>query len=225
MKPINVLLRMIFATGLVLLPSFCFAQFSISEIISRMPTDPLPFSATKNTRFYDGKSYGIANSDNAIPDKLYENLQLTQYTYAHEYEVISGSSFRKFDIPNSSNKLLAVSFGVSDYRTDVLCVVNPSGQILSTLEVAVIYYTSGDIAIKQFRIDAQGRIIVSTIVPTSTTSIPFTTFTSFTGYRKDVTYSVNAQGKFVQVSSQTFPSKTYTRSYLENRDINIWDDK
>ena len=205
------------------------AQVSVGSAVSRMPTESIPFDGKKygeSVRFDPAYCYTIDNSSNAIPDRLYDNVQLTQYDHASVSSDFLGVAFKKFTIANSNNVLLVVSFGgVTDWRTDVLCVVSQSGQVLSTLEVAVFYCSSlGDIAIKQFRINAQGKIIVSTIVPTSTTSIPFETFTSFTGYRKDVTYSVNAQGLFVQVSSQTFSTKTYTRNYLENRDINIWDD-
>jgi hypothetical protein len=204
------------------------AQITVGEAISRMPTASIPFEGKKygeSAKFDRTYSYAIDNSGNAIPDRLYGNVQLTQYEHASISPDLCGTSFRKFAILNSNNVLLVVSFGgVTDWRTDVLCVVSPSGQILSTLDVAVFYHTSlGRITIKQLRINVQNQVIVTTIIPTSTTSIPFETFTSFTGYRKDITYSVNAQGQFVQVSEQTYPTKTYTRSSLESKSINLWE--
>ncbi|MDR3119606.1 MAG: hypothetical protein LBU44_09390 [Mediterranea sp.] len=219
-------LKVLFVTTLVLLPSFCTAQQAASILLAlnEMPTEPVPFNATKKTPFIDNKSFGVNNSNNAIPDKLYYNVQLTEYDHASIDPYLSASTFRKFAIPNSSNKILVVSFGGStDRRTDALCVVSPSGTILDTLEAAVFYYPSfGTIALKQFRIDALFNIIISRIVPTSSTSIPLDTFSSFSGYRLDTTYAINSQGRFVKQSEQCYVTKTYTRAYLEDRNKDIW---
>ncbi|GHT78341.1 hypothetical protein AGMMS50262_20870 [Bacteroidia bacterium] len=208
----------------------CFSQNSevqpealtIGEAINKMPVTATPFNATKsgsNARFTQSNTYGIYRYT-AIPDKLYDNVQLTQYTNADDPE-LWGTTFRKFSILNSTNVLLVVSFGgATDWRTDVMCVVNPSGQILSTLEVVICV---ADIYVKQFRITAQNQIIVTSIKPTSTTSIPFATLKNFYGYRQDIAYSINAQGQFIQGSVQTYKSKTYTRSYLWDEDINLWE--
>jgi hypothetical protein len=90
------------------------------------------------------------------------------------------------------------------------------------LEAAVFYYTSGTVALKQFRIDAQSNITITRIVPTSSTSIPLGTFTGFSGYRLDTTYAINAQGQFVKQSEKRYVTKTYTKTYLEDRDKEIW---
>ncbi|MGV8090417.1 MAG: hypothetical protein AB2L24_00945 [Mangrovibacterium sp.] len=196
----------------------------MGQIVANTPVTPVPFSAKKSgadVKFSSVYSYTIDNSSNAIPDKLYDNVQLTQYTRASVEPELRGVFFRKFTIPNSNKVLVVVSFGgVTDWRTDVICSVSSTDQILGTLEVAV---RVTDVWVKQFRINAQNQIIVTTIKPTSTTSIPFGTFTSFSGYRQDITYSVNSQGQFVQESVQTYPTQTYTRSYLKDRSINLWE--
>ncbi|MDR1756065.1 MAG: hypothetical protein LBR65_03770 [Culturomica sp.] len=185
-----------------------------------MPTQSLPFNATKETQF-KGHAYGVENQNNVIPDRLYDNMQLTQYVSASTDPELGASSFRKFMIPGSSNVLLAVSFGgATDWRTDVLCVVNTFGIVVSTLEAAVCVT---DVYVKQFRIDAQNQIIVTTIKPVSTVSIPLATFSSFSGYRQDISYVINEQGQFVQNTATTYQSKTYTRSYLMNESINLWE--
>jgi hypothetical protein len=214
MKLIKILSKVFVVTAFVLLPSFCFAQFSISEVIGKMPTTSVPFNATKKTGFLDGHSYWVVNPNNAIPDKLYDNLQLTEYTSASVDPELGAGSFRKFSVPNSTNTLLIVSFGgATDWRTDVACVVSPSGQVLSTLEVAVCV---ADVWVKQFRINAETNITVTSIIPTSTASIPFGTFTRFEGRRTDASYSINTAGQFVSSGFKPlYNSKTYTRSYLE----------
>ena len=222
MKIIKKLLKSFFATIFVLLPSLGFAQYSLSQAISGMPTEPVPFNATKNTGFIRGHNYGVVNPNNIILDRLYDNVQLTEYVNASVSLDLAGETFRKFVIPGSNNTLLVVSFGgVTERNTDVMCVVNGLGEVLSTLEVAVMCYPY--LAVKQFRINAQNQIIVTTIKPVSSTSIPLETFTNFSGYRQDITYSINAQGQFEQVSEQTYQTKIYTRSYLEDMNINLWE--
>ena len=220
MKTLRILLKVFFAASFVLSPSFCSAQLSLSEAISKVPTTVIPFDATKSRGFIRDYSFGVINPNNIIPDRLYDNVQLTQYSNASDSPDLSGISFRKFAVPNTTNSLLVVSFGgATDWRTDVMCVVNSSGQVLSTLEVTVNVM---DVFVKQFRITAQNQIIVTTIKPTSTTSIPFNNFTSFSGYRQDITYSINTQGQFVQGSVQTFPTQTYSRSTLADRSVELW---
>lgn len=214
MKLIKIVSKVFLVTSFVLLPSFCFAQLSLGEVIGKMPTESIPFSATKNTGFLVNQSYAVANPNNVIPDKLYDNVQLTQYDHASISPELWGITFRKFAIPNSTNVLLIVSFGgATDWRTDVACVVSPSGQVLSTLEVAVCVM---DVWVKQFRVTAQNTIIVTTISPasTSTSSIPFGTFESFMGGRVDESYSINAQGQFVSSGRTGYWAKLYYRSYL-----------
>jgi hypothetical protein len=209
----------------MLLPSPCVAQgISIGEALSKMSAEAIPFDAKKKTKSIYKNSCWVVNPNNVIPDKLYDNVQLTQYDHASVSPELGGITFRKFAIPNSTNKLLVVEFGGStDCRTYSLCVVSSSGAILDTLEAAIFYYTSfGTIALKQFRIDAQSNIIITRIVPTSSTSIPLGTFTSFPGYRLDTTYSINSQGQFVKLSEKQYVTKTYTKTYLEDRDKDIW---
>ena len=131
MKLIKILSKVFLATVFALLPSFCFAQLSLSEAISKTPTESVPFNATKKTSPSEVYGYGIINPNNIIPDKLYDNVQLTQYENASTDPELEGISFRKFSIPNSTNSLLIVSFGgATDWRTDVACVVSPSGRVI-----------------------------------------------------------------------------------------------
>jgi hypothetical protein len=199
--------------------------WTMKEIIDNMPTEPVPFEGKKHGIIFDPSySYTINNSNNTIPDRLYDNIQLTQYTHASVDPELWGVSFRKFAIPNSTNVLLIVSFGgVTDWRTDVACVINPSGQVLSTKEVAVCVM---DVWVKQFRITAQNKIIVTSISPISTSSIPFGTFTSFEGSRSDFEYSINAQGQFEQpfFGGNIYNHRTYDRSYLTGH-VDLWNGK
>jgi hypothetical protein len=216
----NVHLQILFAASFILLSSYCFAQPSLSEALGRVPATPAPFEVVRGAKYPN--SSGIINPNNVISGRLYDNVQLTQYVSASITPELDAVLSLKFTIPNSNRVLAAISFGhgYGGNKTDVLCVVNPNGTISSTLEGTVM---GADVYIKQFRINAQHQVIVTTIKSVSTVSIPLETFTSFSGYRQDITYSVNSQGQFVQVSTQTYPTKTYTRSSLESKSINLWE--
>lgn len=223
MKTRVIFLTFIFITNLVLLPFYCYAQLPINEALSKIPASSVPFNVIKALKLPSGyHSYYILNPNNTISDKLYENVQLTQYVNASVDPELGAELFLKFTIPNSDKVLIVVSFGhgYGGDETQMLCVVNSNGTIINTLEGTVM---GADAYVKQFRITAQNQIIVTSIKPTSTTSIPFETFRYFVGYRQDITYSINAQGQFVQNSVQTYQPKVYTHSYLGREDINLWE--
>jgi hypothetical protein len=219
----NLMVKFLFCAFFVSVPIVCFGQISLISALcnSKTLTESKPFEFRKSgVLFSRTYSFHIDNSNNAIPDKLYNNIQMTSFSHAgNDYE-LEAKLYRKFAIPNSTNILAVVSFGgASDWLTNVVCVVNPSGQILSTLEGTVQF---GNIAVKQFRINSQCQIIVTTISTTNTTSLPFESFTSFVGQRKDVTYSINSQGLFVVVSETLFQPKTYTKVAMNNAALNLW---
>lgn len=203
-----------------------FAQISIGEALSRTQTETtsIPFEAKKTgegVKFDRAYSFVIDNSNNAIPDRLYNDLALTQFFHAIDLQDQPCRLFRKFSIPGNPNILAVVSFGgVTDWRTNLLCVVSPTGQLLDTLEVSASF---GFTFVKQFRINAQGQIITTTIKPTSTNPILFETYTTFIGQRTDRTYTVSSEGKLTVISLQLFQQKLYTRELLDNLENNIWE--
>lgn len=222
-RPKKIVSVCVVCIAMMFLPFVCNAQISIISALnnSKTPTESVPFEfkkmGVKISRVY---GFMISNSSNTIPDKLYSNVQMSEFTKVGEDLEVGPLLYRKFLIPNSSNLLAVIQFGgVSDFITDVLCVVSPSGQVLSTLEGTVSF---GDICMKQFRINAQSQIIVSTLTTSNTTSLPLESFSSFSGQRKDATYSINASGQFILISEQLFRPKTYTRAYLDDATINIW---
>ena len=78
MKSINFLLKTFFVANFVLLPSFCFAQIPLSDAINKMATASVPLDARKFA-LYPNRRVSIVNPNNVIPDRLYDNAQLTQY--------------------------------------------------------------------------------------------------------------------------------------------------
>jgi hypothetical protein len=213
--------KLISVTIISLLPLYGFAQLSLSDVITRTPTTDVPFYAERSTRTPRAYSFSVNNSDNAIPDKLYNDLQLLQFDHASISPELGARFYRKFSIPNNNNVLIAIGFGngYGGSKTIVLCTVSPAFLVINSLEGLVM---GDDLFIKQFRINNLHQIIVSTIKPTSTTTILFTNFSSFIGQRTDVTYLINSAGQFSKISEQKFQTKTYTRAELENTSTNIW---
>lgn len=184
-------------------------------------TESIPIDFTKTgVAFVREYSFPIDNSNRAIPDRIYTNVQMTEYDCVGTDLDWAPVLYRKFAIPNSNNILAVVHFGgATCYTTNVLCVVNPNGQILSTLIGEVC---CAEITIRQFRINSQCQILRTTLTSNATTSIPLEDLTSFIGQRKDEVFSINAQGQFVLVSTQLFQPKTYTAEYLMDFDSNLW---
>ena len=137
----------------------CEARIPLSTALNKPQTVlesiPIEFKRTEpllNSEYH----FAIDNSNRAIPDLLYKNVQMTEYDSVGTDVEWCPLLYRKFTIPNSNNVLAVVYFGgVSPHKTNVLCVVNPNGQILSTLIGSVTY---AEITIRQFRIDRKSVV-------------------------------------------------------------------
>ena len=199
-------------------PAQTISLFSMKYVLENTPIEKLPFNATKNWGFPKGYNYPIDNSNKKIPEKLYDNVQLTQYTGIDSEQ--RGEFFRKFLLP-SGIYIVVVSFGgASDWRTDVLCTVDKEGNVLSTLEGMVRVM---DITVKQYRIAENGSAIyISRVVPSSSTSLRFENISSFSGYIETVGYSIK-DGKFSGVTSVTSQTKTFTKNLLSDPNVNLWE--
>ena len=114
--------------------------------------------------------------------------------------------------------------GVTDYKTDVLLVVTPDGQIYDQLLVGVmIVGNKGEyIPVVQYKITEDAKVIVYRLQPTASESIPLETFTSFTANRVDTTYEIGSDGKFKSGKTTKYKPRTYTREKLVDLNYNIW---
>jgi hypothetical protein len=221
----SVFFKSVLAATLTLPPYLCFSQRSIGEALKSerwiATTVPYcPFDRTVITSYkQELRGGGIENITDTTVNRLYEDVQLTRhFTGTEECGATLG---RKIPLPDSDRLLLSLLFGnnYGGYGTSVLCIVTPDGTILDTLEGLAKGY---EVSVKQFRVTDKYQVIVTTIHAVSPKSILFKEFTSFEGYRQDVTYSINEKGKFVKVKTQTFQPKTYTLKYLSNEKCDLW---
>ena len=203
--------------------TICLAVIPLGTALNKPQTvtESIPIDFTKTGVMFEIEyKFPIDNTNRAIPDRFYKNVQMTEYDSVGSRLELAPVLYRKFSIPNNNNILAVVNFGgATCHTTNVLCVVNPNGQILSTLIGEVCY---AEITIRQFRINAQCQILRTTLTTNATASIPLANLTSFIGQRKDEVFSINAQGQFVLVSTQLFQPKTYTADYLMDFDSNLW---
>ena len=197
----------------------------IQEILQRLPDRTIPYQGEKHD-YRDKGATGVYHADGKLDDRLYENVQLTEWHNACDYPAETPESCHDFILPGRNIHLLQISFGgVTDWRTDVLLSVTPEGEILDQMPVAVMLRTIGKIPIMQYEITSDAKVIVYRLEPVSKVSIPLSDFASFTANRVDRTYEIDQNGKFVLVNTKRYKAKIYTREMLEDKAYNIYSDK
>ncbi len=209
---------------LLLLSLTVMAQPTVPNVLKRLPERTLPFVGYKNV-FRDKGASGISFGDYEFDDRLYTNVQLTQWDNACMYDAELPSSAFQFLLPDTDKRLLLVTLGgVTDYKTDVLLVVTPDGQIYDQLLVGVMTIgKKGEyMPVVQYQITEDAKVIVYRLQPTASESIPLGTFTSFTANRYDTTYEIGSDGKFKSGKTTKFRPRTYTREKLVDLNYNIW---
>lgn len=209
---------------LLLLSLTVMAQPTVPNVLKRLPERTLPFVGYKNV-FRDKGASGISFGDYEFDDRLYTNVQLTQWDNACMYDAELPSSAFQFLLPDTDKRLLLVTLGgVTDYKTDVLLVVTPDGQIYDQLLVGVMTIgKKGEyMPVVQYKITEDAKVIVYRLQPTTSESIPLGTFTSFTANRVDTTYEIGLDGKFKSVKTTKYRPRTYTREKLVDLSYNIW---
>lgn len=219
MKEINFRYYFVVIFIFVLFVSSVSAQGIMKNVLDGINFSTLPHREAKCVPYT--YCYGVDNSLGKIPNKLYENLQCTEYIFADNDDE-APVAYAKFQIPEQEIVVIAVNFGgTTDYMTDVLVAVDYMGNILDTLEGTV---AQPFVYIKQYQILADGQIIVTSIKPKQETSILFENFNSsdsFIGNRIDCIYYVK-DGKFILKKEQKYADKTYTYELLSDKTYNLW---
>ena len=209
---------------LFIMLSLCFAavraEFDLRTAISYIGKSNLPFDYTKEGGLYD--SYRLYNPNNVIPDKIYENFQLTEYFNARD-NIDTGLDLC-FTCKLGSDLYLCLIRvgGIIEPATYVLTSVNSSYKVVQSLEVGVTYANT---YIKQFKINDNREVYVYQLVPTSTISIPFDTFKSVEAYVTETVYTIDMAGQFILTSPEKRVSntRTFSRDELEKMTQDLWE--
>ena len=209
---------------LFIMLSLCFAtvyaEFDLQTAISVIGKSNLPFDFTKEGDLYS--SYHLYNPNNVIPDKIYENFQLTEYFNARD-NIDTGLDLC-FTCKLGSDLYLCLIRvgGIIEPATYVLTSVNSSYKIVQSREVGVTYANT---YITQFKINDNREVYVYQLVPTSTMSIPFDTFKSVEAYVTETVYTIDMAGQFILTSPEKRVSntRTFSRDELEKMTQDLWE--
>lgn len=202
---------------------YSYAQFSPKDVMARVEVQDAPFDNTKfNGTTIIGSSIEV--NDGELSRKIYSNAQLTEWDDMREYADQDYYCLFQIDNPVHPNNYLLISLNqAGDYGTGILASANPDGNITDNIDA---YVTSGCehgcAIIMDYRIVANGDVIISRIVPTSSTSIPLGDLKDFHGYRQDTTYRLDQNGKFEIVDIVRFVPQQYTTQVLSARDYHVW---
>ena len=208
---------------LLILLSLCFATvsagFDLQTAISVIGKGKLPFDFTKEGGLYD--SYHLNNPNNVIPDKIYENFQLTEYFNARDNIDTGLDLCSKFTLGSDLYLCLIRVGGIIEPATYVLTSVNSNYKVVQSLEVGVTYARE---CIKQFRITDNREVYVYRLVPTSTASIPLGA-KSVEAYVTETVYTIDSVGQFILKTPEKRVSstRTFSSDELENGTFDLWE--
>lgn len=128
------------------------AQPKIEEILRRLPDRSIPYQGEKHD-YRDKGATGVYRGYSNLIDRLYTNVQLTEWRDACDNPAEFPTSCHDFILPGRDIHFLTISFGgVTDWRTDVLLPVTPNGEILDQMPVAVMAISRGIIPVMQYEI-------------------------------------------------------------------------
>ncbi len=162
--------------------------------------------------------------DGELSRKVYSNAQLTEWWDMKESADAVYYCWFQIDNPSHENNYFFISLNdAGDFWTYILASVGPDGNIEDYIDACITSASKhGTATIMQYRIAANGDVIISRIVPTSSTSIPLGDLKDFHGYRQDTTYRLDQDGKFQVVGVVRFVPQLYTAQMLSAADYHVW---
>ena len=219
-------MRLLISILFSLICTFSFAG-TPKEAMARVKAINVPFNDT-GTAVSGVLGCSLEVDDGVLSRKVYSNAQLTEWWDMKECHDFSYYCTLQFDIPSHGNNYLLISLNdAGDFWTHILASVDPDGNIEDYIDARVagcVFLNTGcqSAAIMQYRIAANGDVIISRIVPTSSISIPLGDLKDFHGYRQDTTYRLDQNGKFQVVGTQNYVPQLYTAQMLASRDYHVW---
>ena len=196
------------------------AQFTVQYALSKLDYTSLPFIFYKDLG--PGKYFTAENPNNMIPDKMYENFQLTEYYLARDMPDVFTVIKNKFNLGNGVRLgLVDISAG-AEWEAFSLITVTDGGSIINTLEVGVM---SGLIMPKQFKINDNREVFVYRLVPESKASINMSSFNYVEAHVTETIYTIDMAGQFILTTPEKRVSstRTYSKEELESDTFNLWD--
>ncbi len=196
------------------------AQITVQYALSRINFSSLPYEFCKKLNF--DEYFTAENPGNVIPDKMYENFQLTEYYLARDMPDVFTVICKKFNLGNGVRLgLVDISAG-AEWEAFSLITVTDGGSIIDTLEVGVM---SGLIMPKQFKINDNREVFVYRLVPESKASINMSSFNYVEAHVTETIYTIDMAGQFILTTPEKRVSstRTYSKEELESDTFNLWD--
>lgn len=215
-------MRLLISILLCFVCTYSFAR-TPKEAMERVKVINAPFNGTRGT--VNGVlGCSLEVDEGVLSRKIYSNAQLTEWWDMKDFSDMVYYCSLQFDNPSHKNNYFYISLNdAGDFWTCILASVDPDGNIADYIDACVLSDSKfGIAAVMHYRIAANGDVIISRIVPTSTTSIPLGYLNDFHGYRQDITYRLDKNGKFQVVDSVKFVPQLYTAQMLSNRDYTVW---
>ena len=215
-------MKTIVTTLLLLLCTCSYAQYTTKDAMVICKVQNPPFDDTKISGTILGR--GIEVEDGELSRKVYSNAQLTEWWDMKDCPDFVYYCMFQIDNPSHVNNYLLISLNdAGDFWTHILASVDPDGNIEDYIDARITSASKyGAANIMQYRIVANGDVIISRIVPTSSTSIPLGDLKDFHGYRQDTTYRLDQDGKFQVVGVVRFVPQLYTAQMLSAADYHVW---
>ena len=218
-------------TILLLVVCICsYAQYTPKDVMEKVKVQEVPFDDTKISETIFGS--GIEVEEGELSRKIYSNAQLTEWDDMRKYSDQVYYCLFQIDNPSHSNNYMLISLNdAGDFWTCIIASVSPGGNITDWIIAKVTgtiflrrdaKITFHEAPIMQYRIAANGDVIISRIVPTSTTSIPLGDLKDFHGYRQDTTYRLDPNGKFQIAGVVKYTPLLYTAQMLSDCDYHVW---
>ena len=215
-------MRLLISILLVLTCTCSYAQ-TLKEAMARVKVLDVPFNGSR-TPVTGVFGCSIEVEDGVLSRKVYSNAQLTEWLDMNDYSDMDYYCCLQFDNPSHQNNYFLISLNdIGDFRTRILASVDPDGNIEDYIDARITSASKyGAATIMQYRIAANGDVIISRIVPTSSASIPLGDLKDFHGYRQDTTYRLDQDGKFQIVGVVRFVPQLYTAQMLSAADYHVW---
>lgn len=190
---------------------------SIADILQAAPSYRLPYFRTKRQKM---PTMGIAITGDTIPQKVYSNVQCTEFVYPDNYAGMP-KVITKIIIPGTPYILLNTRIASGELSTEELLLTDKSGRIYDML-IGKVITTRGTI-VKQFYVKKDGEITVISIEPEDKNmSLPLKeVFQNFYGNRVGRVYKVE-NGKFVLKKETRYEREMYSYDKLTDISYDLW---
>lgn len=167
------------------------------------------------------KSFGISNEDNIIPDRMYDDFQLSQYVHASDFDDAGLSMDFKIKVNNHIIGVISCG-GILESESYSLVTIDANYKIIDAIEVSVSCYCPNKVYAKQFRITGDGIILINRVIPIDKNLVLFQNFSQFAGYITETAYQIDNNGKFVKKNERKCTgTRVFTKQQLESK--NLWD--